>query len=664
MTVENIDIRVKTNAGDAAKEMKSLSGAMRGIENASVGVKRTSASVKSVGNAAKSSTKSANKLFESIKRIAFYRAIRSVIKSFGDTIKTGVNNLYEYSRVMGTEFKDSMDSLATSALYAKNSLGAMVAPILNALAPAVEWLTDKFVALINVINQFFAVLSGKSSYTRAIRQSTEYAKSTEKAAAAAKKFLLGIDEINRLDAPSGGGGASTPDFSEMFETEPITDEMAKRMKALADLAVMVGAALAAWKLSDTFLGGLKTAIGLVMAFKGAIEFAKSIWDMWQNGINSDNLFKAIASLAIMAGGLALAFGKVAAAISLIVGGIALFATGVRDAFKNGMNWYNSLAMISGILATGLGLSLLTGSFIPAFVAAIAGAAIALVQFTGNGEQLMSGFQDVFDGFIKFIDGVFVNDWEKAFDGLTQMGKGFKTIWETIVKSVKEAWASFVSWFNETTNGKLKYAIETIERFFRGMYESIKQILNGITSFVGGVFTQNWDKAWKGVKGIFRGVINGIISILEAAINLIVSGINALNQGIARAIGGLLSKIPDWVPGIGGKSWNPQATLIPTAKLPRVPELASGGFVPDGQLFIAREAGAELVGTMGNRTAVANNEQIEQGIADAVYRAFTEAFMATGGNSGNDKPVNIYLDGKQIATTTTRYQQQYARAMGV
>lgn len=86
--------------------------------------------------------------------------------------------------------------------------------------------------------------------------------------------------------------------------------------------------------------------------------------------------------------------------------------------------------------------------------------------------------------------------------------------------------------------------------------------------------------------------------------------------------------------------------------------AGGGYVGSGQLFIAREAGPELVGTMGGHTAVANNDQIVDGIRAGVFEAVTAAMGGGGG-----QPVVIYLDGREIARSTTQHQTQLARASG-
>ena len=72
-------------------------------------------------------------------------------------MKEGINNLYQYSNLMGGTFAQSMDRLATSGQYLKNSLGAMAAPIINALAPAIDFVIDKIATLLNYINMLFAL---------------------------------------------------------------------------------------------------------------------------------------------------------------------------------------------------------------------------------------------------------------------------------------------------------------------------------------------------------------------------------------------------------------------------------------------------------------------------------------------------------------------------
>ena len=86
----------------------------------------------------------------------------------------------------------------------------------------------------------------------------------------------------------------------------------------------------------------------------------------------------------------------------------------------------------------------------------------------------------------------------------------------------------------------------------------------------------------------------------------------------------------------------------------VSKRASGGIVPSGQMFIAREAGPELVGTMGGHTAVANNQQIVTGIYEGVKAAMQDAGSS---NSSGTMSVNVYLDGKQITAAVEKRQRE-------
>lgn len=160
-----------------------------------------------------------------IGRIAFYRVVREAIRTISDGFKEGTKNLYEYSRIVGTEFAPAMNSLATSSLYLKNSLGAMAAPLIQALAPAIDFIIDKFVALLNVIGKVFAALTGKSVYTQAKKHAVEYGEAAKDASKATKDFLLGIDELNVLNDKDSGAGGAASDFGDMFEEVEVPNDI-------------------------------------------------------------------------------------------------------------------------------------------------------------------------------------------------------------------------------------------------------------------------------------------------------------------------------------------------------------------------------------------------------------------------------------------------------
>jgi hypothetical protein len=130
-------------------------------------------------------------------------------------------------------------------------------------------------------------------------------------------------------------------------------------------------------------------------------------------------------------------------------------------------------------------------------------------------------------------------------------------------------------------------------------------------------------AWDGVSGFFIDIVNGIID----SINWLINELNKFNftvgpwnlwdaQHVDLGIFGQYD-----IPAVG----IPAVTLgiqgIPT--IPRITKKAEGGFVSTGDMFIAREAGPELVGRIGNRTAVANNDQIVSGVANGVAAGQSE-----------------------------------------
>ena len=84
--------------------------------------------------------------------------------------------------------------------------------------------------------------------------------------------------------------------------------------------------------------------------------------------------------------------------------------------------------------------------------------------------------------------------------------------------------------------------------------------------------------------------------------------------------------------------------------------AKGGFPDMGELFVAREAGPEMVGRIGSKTTVANNDQIVEGISAGVYEAVMAAMNASRGDNGGSD-INVYLDGRQILSSVERHQKE-------
>lgn len=123
-------------------------------------------------------------------------------------------------------------------------------------------------------------------------------------------------------------------------------------------------------------------------------------------------------------------------------------------------------------------------------------------------------------------------------------------------------------------------------------------------------------------------------------------VNSALGTLERTLNGSLRKV---------NSISPGTTSISLDRYVTVGMMASGGYVDEGQLFIAREAGAEMVGSMNGHTAVANNDQIVEGIYQGVYNAVVSAMGQNAG--GKTSNVNVYLDGKQITAAVEQRQRE-------
>lgn len=222
--------------------------------------------------------------------VAFYRAVRTALKLVTDGFKEGIENLYLFSQQAGTRFAPAMDSLAASGLYLKNSLGALAAPLVQAVAPAVEKLVKLFVDLLNVVNAAFAAMTGQSSYTKALYKAASWgddlSDSMGGAAASAKEFkryLIGIDELNVIPEQSepgggGGGGGSGLDYENYFEVAEVPSD-------LADLAEKIKAAI---KAGDWYGAGelLATKLNSIIDSFDAASWGTKIGTKVQNGLDA------------------------------------------------------------------------------------------------------------------------------------------------------------------------------------------------------------------------------------------------------------------------------------------------------------------------------------------------------------------------------------------
>ena len=638
-------------------------------------------------------------LVSSFKRILMYRAIRTLIKSITSAFREGVNNLYQWSSLFGGEFAQSMDRAATAMQYFKNSIGAAIAPVINALVPILEAVIDKVVQLLNVMNQFFAKLNGAAYWTRAVKSAKKYADATNGAAKATKKlkdYTLGFDELNVFNDKSGaggsGGGAGT-DYGSMFENVKNFDS------DIADFAEKFKDAIKRgdWKSAGQLLGNKINSIFASIDWVGSgkkfgtvfggifstLRYTLDTIDFKAIGSHIATwLNNAIANINFADIG-ALMWKKFTILFDFLVGAISTLDWSLIGN-SIGQFLVGSIGSLGDWIATvdwnSLGQSLVNAVF--GLVTSIDYGAIVNSFFTLLGSA--------FAGSIQLLIGLLTGAWENVKKDFSQMmektgkegiGAFFAGILN-IIKGVgswldKNVFQPFINAFKKLFGiaSQSKVMEQQGEYISLGLLDGIKKFINPILEVFSGL--------WSGIKKIFASVGNwfetnvfnpigkafqkmleplgssGDFTGFKAAVNKVIKGINTALSWPFTKINEVLVKIRDF--SILGMTPFSGINLI---TVPQIPYLANGGLLRSGQMFLARENGLpEMVGRIGNQAAVANNGQIEEGIARATERGSAgtiDALFAIANQiirAIQDNKAEFVIGDEVIGMANARYNQQ-------
>ena len=289
------------------------------------------------------------------------------------------------------------------------------------------------------------------------------------------------------------------------------------------------------------------------------------------------------------------------------------------------------------------------------------------------EDVSGFFSDLWDGIVVIWS--IVSSW---FDeNVIQPVVGFfRKLWEDVSGFFSDLWQDIVAiwvvastWFDQNVTqpivGFFQGLWEDVSGFFSDLWEDIKVVWDSVETW----FQQNvidpvvtaWETAIDSIGQFFtdlwRDIKLGVVSAMNAVIGGIESAINWVVRGINSLIGGF-NRIVQWGADIIGEDWG-GVTLLNEVSLKRIPAYANGGF-PDAGLFIANEAGPELVGTIGNRSAVVNNDQIVESVSRGVYQAVVQAMGQSGGTQVVEAKVNdkvlfeVVVDRNRRETMRTGY----------
>lgn len=397
--------------------------------------------------------------------------------------------------------------------------------------------------------------------------------------------------------------------------------------------------------SEIILGGLVGTAGTGLLGKGIGQFIAKAFS------------ESTIAKAITAGGGTISTGLIGAAIGGIVAGIPMFVTGIYDAVTNGLNILNGLLIPAGSTLAGAGIGAIIGSLVGPIGTGI-GAIIGLVVggLTDLGiliyqkwDEISAFFAPVAEWFdvnvVQPISGFFSGLWTDIVDTFSPAVTWFSDLWKSVSQTfedvfydigvlvsgtwetIKIVWGIVSNWFD--TN-----VIQPLSDLFSSLWSGItgwasntwNSICNGFLTAYNYINTHFISPLRHAVSTVF----NGLVGAVKSALNGVISALNSALSWMFGGINGILSSLRNF--SIAG--YSPFAGLREIS-VPKIPMLANGGYVDQGQLFIAREAGAEMVGSIGRRTAVANNDQIVEGITNGV-------------REGNDDVVNaLYAVAQQI-----------------
>lgn len=433
----------------------------------------------------------------------------------------------------------------------------------------------------------------------------------------------------------------------------LTDALTTLTGVLAGASLAVGAMLA--------FTGVATGLGIALMAIGAVTLVSAAALNW-NSI-PDALASPLSRVGLLVSGATLALGAILAFSGCIPLGIALMAIGATSLVSvMALNWnglsdeiQNVIAIITTVvsvafLAIGAALAF-SGANIPLGLALLAAGAVTMGtaimpnwnDLSDNVQQKISMITTVVGGALLAVGAILALSGVALPLGLGLMAAGALSLgavatlnWDFVVNSIKKV----VSVITGILSGAL--------------------IVLGVLLCLSGA----------GV-GLGLAVLAAGLSLSYAAWTLDDNPITRFVRQMANSIIGLVNGVIDAINDMFHIQFNGLSvmgiTLIPAfdirlVDIPHIPFFEDGGFPNEGQLFIAREAGAEMVGAMGRRTAVANNDQIVEGISAGVSIANDGVIAAIYAllNVVEEKDMSVVIGDNEIGHSYDRYKEKRGR----
>lgn len=418
------------------------------------------------------------------------------------------------------------------------------------------------------------------------------------------------------------------------------------------------------------ISGANLPLGIALIATGAITLVTALVLNWETV--SDNVKGVLATITLAVSLSALAVGAILAFTNANLGlGIALMALSAASlASSVVLDWNNIPTKTKNIIATittivggallALGAiltfccSLSTPLGISLMIAGAASLATSVaLNWNSSKDKVVSIIQTLTTilGAALLVLGAFlVFTWVNVPLGIALLVAGAASLavaislnWDSVKNKVKTVLSSILSIVSGAavalgvilclTGGGLPLGIAMIKLGLQGVQKAEQIDSNPVTKWI-------------------KSVCNGAIDLVEKAVNKCVGLINSF---------GFTWDVPEWLQSALGFKSIKVGFSVPEVSIPR---LATGGFPDKGGLFIAHESGPELVGTIGNRSAVVNNDQIVASVEGGVYRGMRDALAENGNASnGDNRPIYIIIDGNDINKGFVKWHNDEVKVNG-
>ena len=433
----------------------------------------------------------------------------------------------------------------------------------------------------------------------------------------------------------------------------LTDALTTLTGVLAGASLAVGAMLA--------FTGVAIGLGIALMAVGAVTLVSAAALNW-NSI-PDALASPLSRVGLLVSGATLALGAILAFSGCMPLGIALMAIGATSLVSvMALNWNGLSDEIQNVIA------IITTVVSVAFLAI--GAALAF-----SGANIPLGLALLVAGAVTMGTAIMPN-WNDLSDNVQQKISMITTVVGGALLAVGAILAlsgvALPLGLGLMAAGALSLgAVATLNWDF--VVNSIKKVVSVITGILSGALIVLGVLLCLSGAGVGLGlaVLAAGLSLSYAAWTLDDNPITRFVRQMANSIIGLVNGVIDAINDMFHIQFNGLSvmgiTLIPAfdirlVDIPHIPFFEDGGFPNEGQLFIAREAGAEMVGAMGRRTAVANNDQIVEGISAGVSVANDGVIAAIYAllNVVEEKDMSVVIGDNEIGHSYDRYKEKRGR----